>query len=76
MFVYQPTFSLLKLKEDMGTNSVIGLKSKGVYNSKSTPLHTAFLRNIKLSRHKIGMQFNKSTLVVEQSNYKIKIVNA
>ena len=42
-------------------------KEKGVYNSKLTSLHTAFLQNIKLSRCKIGIQFSKSALVVEEN---------
>ena len=48
MFVYQPTFSMLELKEDnKGTEYVIDWKSKEVYTSKLTPLLTAFLHNIK-----------------------------
>ena len=46
-FVYQLTFNALELKKDKGTEYVNGLKSKGVYNSKFTPLHGAFLPNIK-----------------------------
>ena len=51
-------------------------KSKGVYTSKLTPFYTAFLHNTKLSVYKIGIQFNKSVLVVEQNNYVTKIANA
>ena len=47
-----------------------------MYTFKLTPLYTAFLYNIKLSVSKIGIQFNKSVLVVEQNNYATKIVNA
>ena len=47
-----------------------------MYTFKLTPLYTAFLHNIKLSVSKIGIQFNKSVLVVEQNNYATKIVNA
>ena len=32
MFVYQPTFNVLELKKDKGTEYIIGWKSKGVYN--------------------------------------------
>ena len=46
MFIYQPTFDTLKLKKDEGTDHFIGWKSKGVYNSKSTLLHGAFLPTI------------------------------
>ena len=76
MFVYQPTFSTLELKEDKGIKYVIGWKSKWVYNAKLTPLHTTFLHNIKLSGYRIGIQFNKTILVLEQNNYPTKIVNA
>ena len=34
MFAYQPTFNVLELKIDKGTEYIIGWKSKGVYNSK------------------------------------------
>ena len=73
--VYQPTLNTLELKEDQGTDCVIGWKPKGVYNSKFTPLHMTFLHNITLSEYKIGIQFNKSVLVVEQNNYVTKIIN-
>ena len=39
-------------------------------------MSTAFLHNGRLSGYKIGIQFNKSVLVVEQNNYATKIVNA
>ena len=42
MFVHQPTFNTLELKEDKGTEYVISWKSKGVYTSKLKPLYTAF----------------------------------
>ena len=53
----------IKLKEH---NYTIGWKSKGIYNFKLTPSNTTFLHEIKLSRYKMGIQFNKSVLVVEQ----------
>ena len=55
---------------------VTGWKSKGVYNSKLTPLYTVFLHNIKLSGNKIGIQLNKCVLAVEQNSYVSKTVNA
>ena len=54
-FFYHPTFNIFQLKEVRGADYVIGWKSKGVYNSKLTSLHTSFLNNIKLSVYKIGM---------------------
>ena len=76
MFVYQPTFSTLELKEDKSTDYVIGWKSKEVHSSKLTPLCTDFLHNIKPPGCRIRMQFDSSILVVEQNNYMAKIVNA
>ena len=38
MFLYQPTFNMLQLKRDTGTEYVIVWKSKGVYSSKIIPL--------------------------------------
>ena len=37
----------------------------GLYTSKLILLHTAFLHNMKRFGCKIGIQFNKSVLVVE-----------
>ena len=50
-------------------------KSKGVYNSKLKPLYTAFSHSIKRSEYRIGMEFDKDHLAVEQNNYLTKIVN-
>ena len=59
IFVYQPTFNMLELKEGKGTYYVIVCKSKGVYNFKLMSLHTAFLHNI-LSGYKIQIQLMKT----------------
>ena len=75
MFVYQPTFNVLELKEDKDTEYIIGWKSKGVYISKLIALHGAFLPNVKYFRNKIGIQFNSTLLVIEQNNYATKIAN-
>ena len=47
-----------------------------MYKSKLLPLHGAFLPNIKYFVSKTAMQFNNTPLVVEQSNYAAKILNA
>ena len=47
-----------------------------VYSFKLSRLYTASLHNMKPSGQKIGIEFNKSVLVVEQNNYTTKIVNA
>ena len=74
-FVYQPTLDTLELKKNKGTNYVLCWKSKGVYNSKLKPVHTAFLHSIKLSEYRIGIKFDEDPLAVEQNNYLTKIVN-
>ena len=53
VFVYQPALNTLELKEDKGTEYVIGWKSERLYNSRLTSLYTAFLHNIKLSGNKL-----------------------
>ena len=47
IFVYQPTLNALGLKKDKDTEYIVSWKSKGVYNSKLTSLHGAFLPNLK-----------------------------
>ena len=68
MFVYQPTFNVLKLKIDKGKEYITGWKSKGGYKSKPIALHDPFLPNVKYFGNKIGMQFNNTPLVIEQNN--------
>ena len=63
------------LKDDKGTDYVIGWKSKGLFKCKLVPLHGAFLSNIKYFGYKIGIQFNNIHLDVEQKNYAVKTVN-
>ena len=60
IFVYQPTFNMLELKEDKSTEYVVGWKSKGVCTSKFIPFYTGFLHNVKRFGYKIRIQFNKS----------------
>ena len=76
MFAYQVKFNTIELKKDNDTNYLISWKSKGVYNCKLTPVNTAFLHKVKISWYKMGIQFNKSILVVEQNKYKTKVANA
>ena len=54
---------------------LVGWKSKRAYAFKLNLLCTVVLYNIKRFVCQIGMQFNKSVLVLEQSNYPTKIVN-
>ena len=60
MFAYQTATNAIELK-----------KSK----IKLIPLYTVFLNSTKLSGYRTGRKFNNRLLVVEQNNYKIKIVN-
>ena len=76
MFVYQPIRNTSELKEDKGTEYVLGWKSKGLYTSKLTPLYSTFLQNVKLSGFKTEIQLNKRVLVAKQNNYVTKIVKA
>ena len=48
---------------------VLSWKSNGVYNSNLKPLYTAFLHSIKLFGYKMGIEFDKDPLAVEQNNY-------
>ena len=68
--------SYVRIKKDKVTDYSIGWKSKDLFESNHLPLHGAFLPNIKYIGYKIGMQFNNTSLVVEQRNYENNIVNA
>ena len=70
MFVYQPTFHVLELKNGKGTEYI-----KGIYNSKLIALHSALLPNVKYFEKKIGRQFNSTPLVIGQNNYTTRNVN-
>ena len=59
---------MLELKIDKGTEYIIGWKSKGLFDSKLKALHGAFLPNVKCFGKKIGIQFNNTSLVIEQIN--------
>ena len=76
VFFYQPTFIVLELKVDKGTEYAINWKSKDLNKFKVLPLHGAFLTSIKYFEHKIVMQFNNTTLVAEQNIYVIKTLSA
>ena len=43
MFVCQPTFNVLELKNYKGTEYIISWKSKVIYNSKFVALHGVYL---------------------------------
>ena len=75
MFVYQPTFNVLELKNDKGAEYVISWNAKGLCSSKPIASHGAFLRNLKYFGNKTRIQFNSTALATEQ-NYTARIVNA
>ena len=68
VFAHQPTFKVLELKNDKGTEYIISWKSNRWYNSKLKTLHGAFLSNAKYFGKKIGIQFNNTTLGIEPKN--------
>ena len=47
MFVYQPTFSGLVLKEEKNSEYVIALKSKELFKNELYLSYSAFLSNVK-----------------------------
>ena len=47
---------MLELRKDKGTDYVLSWKSKGVLILNLRALHTAFLHNINLSGHKMGIR--------------------
>ena len=49
--------------------------NQNLFKSKLLPLDGAFLSNKKYFEHKIGIQFNNSSLAVKQNNYVTKFVN-
>lgn len=75
MFVYQPVFNTLRLKQDKGTEYITAWKSKGLFKSRLHPWHNTFLSNIKRLGHKIGIQFNNTALIVEQTFRPNKVVD-
>ena len=76
MFFYQPTFSMLSLRKDKGSENVIFCESKSLFESKLLPLHEIFLSNLRRFGYKIVIQFKNTPLVVEQNDHATKIVNA
>ena len=73
MFVYQPTFKMVKY-ENTSTEYGASCKLKGVYNNKLIALNSDFLPNIKYFK-RIRSQFDNTPLVIEQNNYTTKFVN-
>ena len=75
MFLYQPTFNVLELKNDKCSEYIISWHSKGICHSKLIAFYGAFLPNVKYFRNKIRIQCNSTPLVIEKNNYTTKIVN-
>ena len=65
----------MDIKQVNGEYNFSTWKPKGIYNSGLKSLHDLGPA-IKYFGSKIGLQFNNSVLVAEQSNYTIKIINA
>ena len=74
MFVYHPTFSMIKYLNN-SNEYIISWRSKGVCNTKLIPIKNDSLPNIKYFNKKIALQFNYTPLVAEQNDHASKIVN-
>ena len=68
-FVYQPVCSTLE--KDQATEYTIERKSKGLFKS----LFKRLSPSIKRFGDKVGIKFLNGSLVLENNNYLIKIVN-
>ena len=55
-------------KKGKGIDYVLSWKSKWVFTSKRKPIYAIFLHSITFSGYKVGIKFDKDTLVVEQNN--------
>ena len=75
IFVYQPTFNMLELKEYKGTEYIISWESKGLFKSSLKPLFNPLPPSLKQFGYKVWIQFLDGFLIVENNNYLIKIVN-
>ena len=67
---------LIHLKQARALNMLLAGNQIGVHISKFNPLYSIFLNSIKLSGHRIGIQFSNSMLFAEQNNQATKIINA
>ena len=65
-FVYQPTLDTIELKKEKGTDYCLSWKSNRISISKLKPFHNALLHRIKLFGYRMGIEFDKDPLVVEQ----------
>ena len=74
MFVYQPTLSMLELKED-NIEYIIAWKSKGLFKSNLKPILNPLPPTIKQFRYKVAIPLVNNSLIVENNNYLTKIVN-
>lgn len=76
MFVYKPISNTLDLKGDKSIHYIIAWKSKVLFKSKLLSLYGTLLPNINFFIDKMGIQFNKTPLAVDQKNYATRNVNA
>ena len=74
MFVYQPTLSMLELKED-NIEYIIAWKSKGLFKSNLKPILNPLPPTIKQFGYKVAIPLVNNSLIVENNNYLTKIVN-
>ena len=67
---------MLELKINKSTKYVTGWKFKVLFEQKFLPLNGTFISNVKQFGHEINMQFNNTSLVLDQNKIPTKIVNA
>ena len=69
MFVYKPTFNVLELKNNKGINVLLAGNQRNYIILNLKQLHGTFLPNLKYFVNKIGIQFNNTSLGIEQNIY-------
>ena len=74
MFIYQPTFNNINVKQTNNEYNVYAWKSKGIYSTELRPLHN-LAPIIAYYRCKIAFRFNYRILTIIQKSYKSKIMN-
>ena len=74
MFVYQPTFNNINIKQVSNEYDVYAWNPKGIYNFEHKALHD-HATVIIYSPYKIVLRSNNSVLTIAQNNYKTKILN-
>ena len=67
---------MLELKINKSTKYVTGCKFKGLFEQKFVPLNGTFISNVKQFGREMNIQFNNTSLVLDQNKIPTKILNA